>query len=50
MYPLILILVSYKVGLKQGPPFYRRRVRRRDSEHRKDYHPGSSKERRTAAA
>jgi hypothetical protein len=28
-YPLILALVRYKVGLRQGPPLYRRRGRRR---------------------
>src|SRR5215208_4625184 len=50
LYPLILVLVSYKVGLKHGPSFSRRRGRRRDSEHRENHHPGSSKERRTAAA
>src|SRR5918998_5347393 len=28
-YPLILALVRYKVGLRLGPPLYRRRGRRR---------------------
>jgi hypothetical protein len=28
-YPLILVLVGYEVGFKLGPPFFRRRGRRR---------------------